>query len=79
MGFLLVPIFLADCLKVLVILRPIVVFGEGNRGNVDNLLNQIKLGAFAMIGNGKNKKSMAYVGNLAVLLVKRIELNERYA
>jgi GlcNAc-P-P-Und epimerase len=63
----------------LIIVRPTVVFGEGNRGNVYNLLNQINSGAFAMIGNGKNKKSMAYVENLAAFLVKCIESDEKYA
>lgn len=63
----------------LIIVRPTVVFGEGNRGNVYNLLNQINSGAFAMIGDGKNKKSMAYVENLAAFLVKCIEVDEKYA
>ena len=63
----------------LIIVRPTVVFGEGNRGNVYNLLNQINSGAFAMIGNGKNKKSMAYVENLSAFLVKCIETDEKYA
>tara|TARA_A100000171_G_C2139709_1_gene153909 strand:- start:600 stop:1562 length:963 start_codon:yes stop_codon:yes gene_type:complete len=49
----------------LVIIRPTVVFGEGNRGNVYNLLKQIASGKFVRIGNGLNKKSMAYVGNVA--------------
>ena len=40
----------------LIIVRPTVVFGEGNRGNVYNLFNQINSGAFAMIGNGKKHK-----------------------
>jgi GlcNAc-P-P-Und epimerase len=63
----------------LIIVRPTVVFGEGNRGNVYNLLNQINSGAFAMIGNGKNKKSMAYVENLTAFLLKCIESDEKYA
>ena len=63
----------------LIIVRPTVVFGEGNRGNVYNLLNQINSGAFAMIGNGKNKKSMAYVENLSAFLVKCIESDKKYA
>ena len=46
------------------ILRPTVIFGERNRGNVYNLLKQISGGKFLMVGNGKNKKSMAYVGNI---------------
>lgn len=46
------------------IIRPTVIFGERNRGNVFNLLNQIAGGKFIMVGNGNNKKSMAYVGNI---------------
>ncbi|MBD2859281.1 NAD-dependent epimerase/dehydratase family protein [Spongiibacter sp. KMU-158] len=49
----------------LTIIRPTVIFGEGNRGNVFNLLNQIASGRFLMFGNGKNRKSMAYVQNVA--------------
>jgi GlcNAc-P-P-Und epimerase len=52
----------------LVIVRPTVVFGEQNRGNVFNLLNQIASGKFIMIGKGLNRKSMAYVENVAAFL-----------
>lgn len=52
----------------LVILRPTVVFGEQNRGNVYNLLKQIASGKFIMIGSGLNRKSMAYVENVAAFL-----------
>jgi GlcNAc-P-P-Und epimerase len=54
-----------DPTRSLVIIRPTVVFGEGNRGNVFNLLQQIASGRFLMIGQGTNIKSMAYVGNIA--------------
>ncbi|MEG1607972.1 MAG: NAD-dependent epimerase/dehydratase family protein [Mucinivorans sp.] len=50
------------------ILRPTVIFGERNRGNVYNLLKQISGGAFRMIGRGENKKSMAYVGNIVAFI-----------
>ena len=50
------------------IVRPTVIFGEGNRGNVFNLLNQIASGKFMMIGDGKNQKSMSYVGNVVAFL-----------
>ena len=50
------------------IVRPTVIFGPGNRGNVYNLLNQISSGKFMMIGSGHNKKSMAYVENVAAFL-----------
>lgn len=46
------------------VLRPTVIFGEGNRGNVYNLINQIYSGKFLMIGDGCNKKSMSYVCNI---------------
>jgi nucleoside-diphosphate-sugar epimerase len=54
--------------RTLVIVRPTVVFGERNRGNVFNLLKQIASGKFAMVGNGLNRKSMAYVENIAAFL-----------
>lgn len=52
----------------LTIVRPTVIFGEGNRGNVYNLINQIATNKFVMIGRGSNKKSMAYVGNFVAFL-----------
>lgn len=52
----------------LTIIRPTVIFGERNRGNVYNLLKQIAGGKFAMVGSGKNYKSMAYVGNIVELI-----------
>jgi nucleoside-diphosphate-sugar epimerase len=52
----------------LVIVRPTVVFGEKNRGNVFNLLKQIASGRFVMIGNGLNRKSIAYVGNVVAFI-----------
>ena len=53
----------------LVIVRPTVVFGEGNRGNVYELVRQIAAGRFVMVGSGRNRKSMAYVDNLSAFLV----------
>ena len=52
----------------LTIIRPTVVFGEQNRGNVYNLLRQISSGFFPFIGDGKNRKSMAYVENIAAFI-----------
>jgi len=55
--------------KSLLVVRPTVVFGEGNRGNVYNLLAQIASGKFLMIGDGNNRKSMIYVENVVALLM----------
>lgn len=54
--------------RTLVIIRPTVVFGERNRGNVFNLLKQITSGKFVMVGDGLNRKSMAYVENVAAFI-----------
>ena len=52
----------------LVIVRPTVVFGEGNRGNLYQLVRQIMARRFVMVGSGRNRKSMAYVGNVSSFL-----------
>ena len=62
--------------RTLIIIRPTVVFGESNRGNVYNLLNQISSSKFLMIGNGKNIKSMAYVRNIAAFIRFSLNLNQ---
>jgi len=59
----------ADAKRSATILRLCVTFGEGNRGNVYNLLRQIAAGRFVMMGSGQNRKSMAYVGNVVEFLV----------
>lgn len=55
------------------IIRPTVIFGERNRGNVYNLLRQIASGRFMMIGKGDNVKSMAYVGNIVAFVKYMID------
>lgn len=55
------------------IIRPTVIFGERNRGNVYNLLKQIASGKFLMVGSGNNKKSMAYVGNVVAFVKYLLE------
>lgn len=64
--------------KSLIIVRPTVIFGEGNRGNVFNLLNQIASGKFLMVGKGENKKSMAYIGNVVAFLETCIATDHKY-
>lgn len=64
--------FEADKSRTLTIVRPAVVFGEENRGNVYNLISQIVSGRFMMVGSGDNCKSMGYVGNVACFLSEQI-------
>lgn len=60
----------------LTIVRPAVVFGESNRGNVYNLIKQIASGKFLMVGDGKNRKSMGYVGNISAFLASLVTAKE---
>jgi len=62
-----------DAARSLAIIRPSVIFGEGNRGNVYNLAKQVSSGRFLMVGTGENKKSMAYVGNIVGYIASRLE------
>lgn len=62
--------------RTLIIIRPTVIFGEGNRGNVFNLISQIKNKRFFMIGNGQNKKSMAYVENVSAFIDYCLKMNK---
>ena len=62
----------------LIIVRPTVIFGEGNRGNVFNLLKQIASGKFLMVGKGENKKSMAYIGNIVAFLEACVATEHKY-
>lgn len=62
--------------KSVTIVRPTVIFGERNRGNVYNLFKQISSRKFMMIGRGENKKSMAYVGNVVAFIKNRLEKQE---
>jgi nucleoside-diphosphate-sugar epimerase len=58
----------SDNTNCLTTVRPTVIFGEKNRGNVYNLLHQLSSGKFIKVGKGINRKSMAYVLNLSRFL-----------
>ena len=62
----------------LIIVRPTVIFGEGNRGNVYNLFKQIASNKFLMVGDGNNKKSLAYIGNVVAFLATCISSDVKY-
>jgi len=54
----------APARRSLTLLRPSVVFGPHNRGNVHTLIEQIRRRRFVMVGRGETVKSIAYVENL---------------
>lgn len=47
-----------------IIIRPTVIFGPNNRGNIYRLIRQIYRRCYVPIGNGQNVKSIAYVENV---------------
>jgi len=53
----------------LTIIRPCVVFGENNRGNVYRLMRQIHRNRYVQLGNGKYRKSICYVENLVSFML----------
>lgn len=48
-----------------VVLRPSLVFGEGDRGNMINLIRQILSGKYFIVGEGSARKSLIYSADLA--------------
>jgi len=65
----------SDHTNCLITVRPTVIFGEKNRGNVYNLLHQLSTGKFIKVGKGINRKSMAYVLNLTSFLVTLLKFS----
>lgn len=61
--------------RTLVMVRPSVVFGRGNRGNVYEIMRQLARNPYVMIGRGRNLKSLAYVENVAAFLERTLDLD----
>lgn len=64
--------------RTLLTARLVATFGPGNRGNIYTLMDQIARRKFVMIGNGKNRKSIAYVENVAEFLARGLDLPSGY-
>lgn len=60
----------------LVTIRLVATFGPGNRGNIHTLMNQIAQNKFVMIGAGRNRKSIAYVENVAAFFEWALHLGK---
>ena len=63
----------APAARSLAVLRPSVVFGPHNRGNVHTLIEQIRRRRFVMVGSGTTVKSIAYIENLIAFLVTQFD------
>jgi nucleoside-diphosphate-sugar epimerase len=62
----------------LTIIRSAVVFGEGDRGKVYKRFRRIAKGRLVMIGDGHNRRSMAYVENIAARLEYALDQQADY-
>lgn len=65
-----------DPSREVVIIRPVVIFGPGNFGNMFNLIHNVYKRRFIFVGKGENIKSIAYVENLVdatVFLLERLK------
>ena len=60
------------------ILRLPLVYGPGNKGNIYNMIEAIDHRRFVMMGRGRNKRSMVYVGNVvdAAMAVLNKEISD---
>lgn len=59
----------------LITARLVATFGPGNRGNIYTLMAQIAGRKFLRVGKGYNRKSIAYVGNVAAFLIHCLTLD----
>jgi nucleoside-diphosphate-sugar epimerase len=64
--------------RTLITTRLVATFGPGNRGNIYNLMAQIAGGRFMMVGRGHNRKSIAYVENVAAFLQHCFNMNGQH-
>ncbi len=63
---------LSPCSSTLV-LRPSLVFGEGDRGNMLSLIKQVRRKMYFHIGAGDTRKSLIYSGDIARAIVLLLE------
>lgn len=62
----------------MVVLRPSLVFGEGDRGNMLNMIREIKNNKFVQIGTGTTEKSVIYAKDLAYAIAMCMDVPDGY-
>lgn len=58
-----------------VVLRPVMIYGPGDRGNMGRMINAIKANKFVIPGSGRNKKNAIFVEDLVAIICKLLESN----
>ena len=58
-----------DLARMAIIIRPTVVFGPYNKGNIYRLIRQIHRRIYIPIGKGENMKSIAYIDNVVAAVL----------
>lgn len=61
-----------------VILRPVIVYGEGDKGNVLKMFRAIRRKRFFILGEGSARKSLVYAGNVAKAISHIIPIREEW-
>lgn len=56
-----------------VVVRPALVFGEGDRGNMLPLMRQVLSGKYFLIGTGEAEKSLIFADDLAAIVAGLVE------
>lgn len=64
-----------DSMRTAIILRPTVIFGPRNKGNIYRLIRQIYYRGYFPIGEGDNIKSIAYIENVIKATIFLISLD----
>jgi len=59
------------------IIRPVVVYGEGDiKGNMYKLIRQLSRGLFPLFKKGNNRKDILYIGNLCEVIIRILKLSD---
>lgn len=58
------------------ILRPVMIYGSGDKGNMARMINAINNNRFVLPGSGANKKSAIYVEDMVDIIIRLINRDD---